>query len=266
MKPASGRPTCEKFSPVTESGHAETALFGEPRAAYRPTSPKGKREEAKAKELGIGLRTLQRWVADYSKYGEAGLISAKAVQPDLGTTRFAVFEQTALDIMVEHTDLSKPTKHHIVAHACARITQTYGNGVVPLPSDSRAYDILDRLERKHRIFSGSTKRNRDIAARPVLPYGKLHPHRPGEYLLMDTTRLDVFAMDPQTLRWLGVDLTVGMDWYSRCITGLRLTPVSTKAIDAAVGAISIIPADASGPGLAGRRGVACARDTAVGAG
>jgi hypothetical protein len=30
-----------------------------------------------------------------------------------------------------------------------------------------------------------------------------------------------------------VDLTVGMDWYSRCITGLRLTPVSTKAIDAA---------------------------------
>ena len=233
------REACERAANVREvltgyrSGHAETALFGEPRAAYRPTSPKGKREEAKAKELGIGLRTLQRWVADYSKYGEAGLISAKAVQPDLGTTRFAVFEQTALDIMVEHTDLSKPTKHHIIAHACARITQTYGNGVVPLPSDSRAYDILDRLERKHRIFSGSAKRNRDIAARSLRAYGKLHPHRPGEYLLMDTTRLDVFAMDPQTLRWLGVDLTVGMDWYSRCITGLRVTPVSTKAIDAA---------------------------------
>ncbi|MGV0037292.1 hypothetical protein [Mycobacterium colombiense] len=50
---------------------------------------------------------------------------------------------------------------------------------------------------------------------------------------MDTTPLDVFAMDPHTLRWVGVDLTVAMDWYSRCITGLRLTPVSTKAIDAA---------------------------------
>ena len=37
---------------------------------------------------------------------------------------------------------------------------------------------------------------------------------------MDTTYLDVFAMDPQSLRWVGVDLTVGMDWYSRCITGL----------------------------------------------
>jgi transposase InsO family protein len=215
------------------SGHAETALRGEPRAAYRPTLPKGKREAAKAKELGIGLRTVQRWVGEYSKHGEAGLVSAKAVQPDLGSTRFAIFEQTALDIMVEHTDLSKPTKHHIIAHACARITQTYGKDVVPLPSDSKAYSILDRLERKHRMFSGSAKRNRDIAARPLRAYGKLHPHRPGEYLLMDTTRLDVYAMDPQTLRWLGVDLTVGMDWYSRCITGLRLTPVSTKAIDAA---------------------------------
>lgn len=50
---------------------------------------------------------------------------------------------------------------------------------------------------------------------------------------MDTTHLDVFAIDPHTLRWVDVDLTVGMDWYSRCITGLRLTPVSTTAIDAA---------------------------------
>jgi hypothetical protein len=83
------------------------------------------------------------------------------------------------------------------------------------------------------LFSNSTKRNRDIAARPALPYGKMHPARPGEYLLMDTTHLDVFAIDPHTLRWVDVDLTVGMDWYSRCITGLRLTPVSTKAIDAA---------------------------------
>jgi hypothetical protein len=44
------------------------------------------------------------------------------------------------------------------------------------------------------LFSNSTKRNRDIAARPALPYGKMHPARPGEYLLMDTTHLDVFAI------------------------------------------------------------------------
>ena len=40
-------------------------------------------------------------------------------------------------------------------------------------------------------------------------------------------------MDPVTLRWVQAELTVAMDLYDRCITGLRLTPVSTKAVDAA---------------------------------
>ncbi|WP_235614685.1 Mu transposase C-terminal domain-containing protein [Streptomyces ambofaciens] len=50
---------------------------------------------------------------------------------------------------------------------------------------------------------------------------------------MDTTRLDVFAFDPVTLKWVQAELTVAMDWYTRCITGIRVTPVSTKAVDAA---------------------------------
>ncbi|SUB10449.1 Integrase core domain [Nocardia brasiliensis] len=50
---------------------------------------------------------------------------------------------------------------------------------------------------------------------------------------MDTTRLDVFALDPVTLRWLQAELTVAMDWYTRCIVGIRITPVSTKSVDAA---------------------------------
>lgn len=40
-------------------------------------------------------------------------------------------------------------------------------------------------------------------------------------------------MDPVTLRWVQAELSAGMDLYDRCITGLRLTPVSTKAVDAA---------------------------------
>ncbi len=49
---------------------------------------------------------------------------------------------------------------------------------------------------------------------------------------MDTTRLDVFALDPVTLRWVQAELTVGMDWYTRCVSGIRVTPVSTKSVDA----------------------------------
>ena len=52
-------------------------------------------------------------------------------------------------------------------------------------------------------------------------------------MILDTTRLDVFGVDPITLRWTRIELSAAMDWYTRCIVGLRLTPVSTKAVDAA---------------------------------
>jgi hypothetical protein len=191
------------------------------------------RMAAKAKELGKGVRTIERWVSAYEAEGEVGLLSERAIQSALGGKKFVLFEQMALDVMREYTDMSKPTMGLVISHTEARLNATYGEGVVPLPSLPTAYRILANLDRLYPLFSNSQKRNQDIAARPVLPYGKMHPARPGEYVLMDTTRLDVFAMDPHTLKWVGVDLTVAMDWYSRCITGLRLTPVSTKAIDAA---------------------------------
>jgi hypothetical protein len=179
--------------------------------------PKGNRLAAKADEIGVTLRTFARWVSRYEKGGEVELLSAKALQSAQVNERFELFEQVALDVMREHTDLSRPTREYVIAHTRARLVGTYGPGAVPLPSRATAYRILEKLEVRHPLFSKSTKRNRDIAARPVLPYGKLHPARPGEYLLMDTTCLDVFAMDPHSLRWVGVQLTVGMDWYSRCV-------------------------------------------------
>jgi transposase InsO family protein len=52
-------------------------------------------------------------------------------------------------------------------------------------------------------------------------------------VLLDTTRLDVYAMEPVTCRWVQCELTAAMDLNSRCICGLRLTPVSTQAVDVA---------------------------------
>ena len=215
------------------SGTASVAAPGEPRACYLPHLTKGARVGAKAKQLNIGKRTLLRWISRYEKEGETGLLPNLAVETAPISRRFELFTQFALDIMREQVDKSRPTKDFVFRHAKARLIGTYGADVVPIPSKTRAYEILSELNKLCPLFTLSTKRNRDIAERPVMPYGKLHPARPGEYLLMDTTPLDVFALDPHTLRWVGVQLTVAMDWYSRCITGLRLSPVSTKAIDAA---------------------------------
>lgn len=82
---------------------------------------------------------------------------------------------------------------------------------VPVPPQTTAYRWMQELERRHPTFRLSTQRNRDVADRPRGVYGKLRPTRPGEYVLMNTTRLEVFAPDPMTLRWMQAELTVAMD-------------------------------------------------------
>ena len=62
--------------------------------------------------------------------------------------------------------------------------------------------MLRELDAGTNAFTRSTKGKRSIANRPQSVYGRLRATRPDEYVLMDTTRLDVFALDPVTLRWM----------------------------------------------------------------
>ena len=141
---------------------------------------------------------------------------------------------TCRAVLEEHVDASRPTRKIVLARVAARLDQDHGEGIVPVPHKTRAYEALAELTRGTNAFRGATKQKRSIAPAPA---GRLRPvaaARPGEYLLLDTTRLDVFAMEPLTLRWVSVELTIALDLYTRCIAGLRLSPVSTKAVDAAV--------------------------------
>jgi transposase InsO family protein len=212
------------------SGSSEVARPGEPRAQFDPSTPLLDRYAAKAAELGVAPRTIRRWAAAYQQRGVAGLASARVRYPRQVDPRWS---EAALAIMREHTQESKPSEKAVIYQTSKRLEICFGHGVVPEPSQATAYRELKRLEAQHRTFTGTTARNRDIAKRPKRPYGKLRPTRPGEYVILDTTRLDVFGVDPITLRWTRIELTAAMDWYTRCIVGLRLTPVSTKAVDAA---------------------------------
>ncbi|MFE3559456.1 hypothetical protein ACFXKW_32065 [Streptomyces sp. NPDC059193] len=214
------------------SGSEELAAEGEPRAAYAAGEPLESRYAAKAAELGVAGRTVKRWVAAFRRDGEAGLAPVRS-GPRSGLRSAEPWAEVALEVMVEHTGQSKPSRKMVIERTRARLLAR-GFAEEDLPSRATAYRLLEDLERRHPTFRLSTKRNRDIASRPGGVYGKLRPTRPGEYLLMDTTRLDVFALDPVTLQWLQAELTVAMDWYTRCICGIRITPVSTKAVDASV--------------------------------
>jgi len=44
-------------------------------------------------------------------------------------------------IMREHTEMSRPTRNYVTAHARARLSATYGVGAAPVPSPATAYRI-----------------------------------------------------------------------------------------------------------------------------
>ncbi|MGW0556545.1 TnsA-like heteromeric transposase endonuclease subunit [Streptomyces sp. NPDC002926] len=218
------------------SGTPELAAPGEPRPQYVPGTPKMDRYRAKAEELGVGQRTIRRWVSDFQAEREAALArdlperSADSAGVGRADPRWV---EMALEIMAEHTDAATPTQAKIIRSVGPRLEARYGKGEVRLPGRATAYRWISELERRRPTFRLSAQRNRDIASRPAGVYGKLRPTRPGEFLLLDTNRLDVFALDPLTLQWVQPELTAAMDWYDRCITGLRLTPASTKSVDVA---------------------------------
>ena len=217
------------------SGTPAAAEPGEPRPEYDPSLPLLDRYQAKAAELGVSRRTVQRWAAALQDSGPAGIAdgrSQRAADP-LGGIDERWLAMCRL-VLAEHTEASRPTRQLVLRRVSARLAAEHGDGTVPEPGRRRAYAVLAELARGTNAFTGSAKGKRSIAARPQGVYGRLRPARPGEFLLLDTTPLDVFAMEPVTLRWVRCELTIAMDLYSRCITGLRLSPVSTKSVDAAL--------------------------------
>ena len=228
----------ERFRHVQEvlSGYrlgcAELALEGEPRPDYAPGVPLMRRYAAKAAELGVDPATVRRWVAGVKRAGPAGLADRRRPGSalDHADPRWV---DMARSVLAGHVSSSRPVRCLVLLEIEERLTADYGRGAVRLPGRTAAYELLRELSRGTNAFEGSTKGKRSIANRPQGAYGRLRATRPGEYVVLDTNRLDVFAMEPVTCRWVQCELSVAMDLYSRCITGLRLTPVSTKSVDIA---------------------------------
>jgi transposase InsO family protein len=217
------------------SGMAASSRPGEPRARYDPRLPLKDRYAAKAIEIGVTVRTLERWVAGLRRHGPLGVIDGRHVR--MVDHLRGVDERwlaTCRTVLGEHVEASRPTRDLLLARVSARLDAEYGSDAVPAPSRRRARAVLAELTRGTNALAGSTQGKRSIANRPMGVYGRLRPTRPGEFVLLDSTPLDVFAMEPLTLRWVRVELTIALDLYSRAIVGLRLSPVSTKSVDAAV--------------------------------
>jgi transposase InsO family protein len=213
-------------------GSADLALPGEPRPQYAPGAALMGRYAAKAGELGVDPATVRRWVARVKVAGPAGLVGERIARGVLERVD-PRWVDAARTVLAGHVTSSRPVRSLVLTEIEERLAQDHGRGTVRLPGRTTGYELLRELARGTNAFVGSTKGKRSIANRPQGAYGRLRATRPGEYLVLDTNRLDVFAMEPVTCRWVQCELTVAMDLYSKVIAGLRLTPVSTKSVDVA---------------------------------
>lgn len=229
------------------SGSERVALPGEPRPEFNPTVQLTKRVRAKAAELSVGMRTVERWIARYREHGEWGLVNKSSLTSAAGVRGLdRRWVDVVRQILDEQVTEPKVTTGTLIARAQARVERLHGVGVVRIPSQSSAYPAFKELDRGRGTLKGPTARKRSIAGRPDTTLPARPATRPGELVLMDTTYLDVFALNPINGEWVCVDMTFALDQYSRCMLGLRLTPVSTKSVDVAAVLIeAMLPLDAA---------------------
>ncbi|MEV7648192.1 hypothetical protein [Arthrobacter sp. NPDC089319] len=213
-----------------KSGSADVALSGEPKAEYAPDTGLMARYRAKASELRVSPVTVRSWVARYRRDRELGLVDRRSQRP---TSRFHATDlrwvKIAQEVIDERTNESDRDRGGLLRTIRARIEATYGDSV-KLPGRTSAYNALNELM-AGKSTSHNAIRRRSIAATPQHSFGRFEASRPGQVILMDTTRTDVLAINPITGKWINTELTVAMDLYSRCIVGLQLTPISTKSVD-----------------------------------
>jgi hypothetical protein len=172
----------ERHVVETETGLPPDALPGTvPRPGFDPVvTTLAQRDAAKAAELGVGVRTVQQRRADYARQGLWGLVDRRAVRAWDPAGRADARLVTAIrDVIDAQTGTSTGTRLRLIQRAVAAVEAAHGPGVVPLPSRSTLYKLVDVLAAGRHTF-GSAVTRRQTANRPQGVFTPTHAARPGE--------------------------------------------------------------------------------------
>ncbi|WP_199514917.1 TnsA-like heteromeric transposase endonuclease subunit [Nucisporomicrobium flavum] len=224
------------------SGRAHEALPGEPRPAYTHGQTLTARLRAKAAETGMTERHLYRLLQAYQDAGRWGLVDGRklrALSPlnsmDSRAIR-AIEDQCAAETFESGARIGG----RFMRRVRNRLDATHGAGVVPLPPARTFYRAVEHL--LHLSPAGPTSRRQNDANKPDRAFEVLRASRPGEVVMIDTTRLDVIAYEPAADLTHAVELTYALDLATRSLLAWRLTPAGTKGID-----VSLLLADMMAP-------------------
>ena len=217
------------------SGDPGRSLPGEPRAQFDPAcTTLRQRLAAKANELGCSTERLRKRRRALQRQGLAALVDGRAARSASGR---GIDERLRAAIAAEAgelADASDVRKMQFRARVASRLARESG-GPFELPSSRQTFNrIVDEVLAPTGLFRLPAKSRRSAQGGPSEDLGSLVAERPGEYVAIDTTSLDVFAVDPFTFQWVRLDLTAALDVCTRSILAFRLTPFSTQGVDLAL--------------------------------
>ena len=221
-----------------------------PRPEYDPaTRNLAAREQAKAAELGVSVRTIQSRRARYVRQGLWGLVDQRAVRTWEATGRADARLVAAIrEVLDAETHASTGTRSRLIRRAVKAVEAAHGPGVVPLPSRNTFYKLIDALSAGRHTF-GSAVTRRQTANRPEGPFTPTFAARPGEQVQIDSTPIDVMVLLESEMP-VRADLTIAVDVATRTITAAVLRPVGTKAVDASLLLAKMLVPEPMRPGWA----------------
>ncbi|MEV8098861.1 hypothetical protein [Kitasatospora sp. NPDC085879] len=211
---------------------------GVPQPQHDPLSPTlAQREHAKADELtGLGwghvaASTVQRMRLNYRRQGLWGLVDHRTTKPASRTRRS---DENVVAAVLEALRLqrgrSKGTAKGLMRLTRQVLDDRHGPGAVTLPAQATFYRLVKALADPAELPGRPARTAPASSGRPFTPAVAL---RPGEQVMLDSTRLDVMAVfaDGTAGR---PELTIALDVATRSILAAVLRPAGTKSVDAAL--------------------------------
>ncbi len=200
----------------------------EPRCRYEPSLPIGDRERAKAKEFLTDshpalhrrtVSTIRKWRHDLKLHGLAGLVDQRVVRrtATILDADPAVVELVRCQV---NQAVNEPTR--TFNYFMRQVTKAAKVEGVELPSPSTIRAMQQQISRGVDLF-GSAKARRSAASSTGGAIERNDAAFPGEYVEVDSTRVDVEVILPDG----GVgrpELTVAIDEYTHTPLSCRVLP------------------------------------------
>ncbi len=219
-------------------GTAPDAAAGtDPRPDYDPQRVSlRQRELAKVSELvdagtPIRLNSFQRMRQAYERQGLLGLVDGRS-NPKRSSRIDPRVVEAVRTAIGEETNRSTGTVGRLQRRVRQILTERHQiDPDTVMPPSTTFYRLVNRLAVGKHTF-GSAPTRRSLAQRPGGPFGAVTVVRPGEWLMVDSTPLDVrVVLDDGTVD--RADLTWMIDVATRTIPAAVLRP-TTKSVDASL--------------------------------